>query len=147
MNPAIEALNRSEKHLSEKQKQKLHLSTLRSLIKKTDSKDDKYLESLLADLFLELDKITAHQKPRLKPYLKQYANVKKYVKDTYGYVAKGTLVGEYMAIGMGIGLALGAGFSAINMALIAIGLPIGLAIGLSLGSQKEKDLEQDGKLY
>lgn len=147
MNAYIETLDRFEKRLSDKEKRKLHLETLRHLIHKTASKEDEELTRLLDDLFVSLKHISNADKKNTKAYLKQYDNVKKYVKDTWGFVAKGTVVGEYMAMGTGLGMLIGAGFSGINPALIAIGLPIGLAIGLSIGSQKEKDLEQDGKLY
>lgn len=147
MNTFIETLDKVEQRLSDKEKRKLYLDTLRRLVNKTSSKEDDELTRLLEELFESLKSESNTENSYRKAYLKQFNHVKKYVKDTWGFVAKGTVVGEHMALGVGLGLVFGAAFSFINTGFIAIGLPIGIAIGLSVGSHKESELEKDGKLY
>jgi len=142
-----EKLNKIESSFSDKLKIKLKLETLRNLLNKIATNEDEQLNERLDRLFEELDEILKQDKPSLRTYLKKINDIKKYVKEKWGYVAKGTLVGEYMAMGMAIGLAMGTAFVSINPALISIGLPIGIAVGLSIGNHKENELEKEGKIY
>lgn len=143
----IERLNEVETCINDKLKRQLSLDSLRRLILKLSASEIDELSEQLKRLFDELESVVAMEKPKIKSYLKALNNVKKIVKDTYGYVAEGTIVGEYMAYGVAIGLMLGAAFTTLNTAFIAIGLPIGIAIGLSLGNSKESTLKKEGKIY
>jgi len=107
---------------------------------------DLRLENLFGQLveFLEERPL---EKADYKKYKALIEEIKKHVKDKYGWLMKGDVTGQYMAMGVAFGLLLGAGFSAVNTAFIAIGLPIGIGLGVSLGVQKENALEDKGLLY
>lgn len=147
MNAYQDLLKRIKKDTSVKERQKLHLETLENLLEIMKDKEDEGFDSRLDELFNILKEIHDKDKQDFKTYHKTFNALKKYVKDRWGFVPRGTVVGEYMAMGVGFGLAIGAAFTAINTAFIAIGLPIGIAVGLSLGSHKERELEKEGKLY
>lgn len=143
----IERLNKIETQINDKLTRKLGLESLRHLIEKLNDSELSELSPYLDTLFVECELIISMDKPKLKSYLKQFNVVKKVAKDTWGYVAEGTIVGEYMAYGVAIGLMFGAALTTLSTTYIAIGLPIGLAIGLSLGNHKESTLKEDNKLY
>jgi hypothetical protein len=117
------------------------------LLKKTDLKDDELVSHLIDLMIDHLQAIKSGKIEKKQQYLKLFKELKKHVKEKYGYVQKGSVQGEYMSLGIAFGLMIGVAFSTINTAFIAIGLPIGVALGLSLGTQKEKELEKDDKLY
>lgn len=140
-------LNKIIEQMTDKDKKKYSVENLINLLKKTDLKDDELVSHLIDLMIDHLQAIKSGKIEKKQQYLKLFKELKKHVKEKYGYVQKGSVQGEYMSLGIAFGLMIGVAFSTINTAFIAIGLPIGVALGLSLGTQKEKELEKDDKLY
>jgi len=140
-------LNEIKEQMIEKDKKKYSIENLINLSKKPDLKDDDLVNHLIDLMIDHLQAINSGKTDKKQQYLKLFKELKKHVKETYGYVQKGSVQGEYMSLGIAFGLMIGVAFSTINTAFIAIGLPIGVALGLSLGTEKEKKLEKEDKLY
>lgn len=147
MKAYINKISSFDFNTNQKKQKKLKIDLLISLLEKiSDKKNDKVREYL--DLMMkELSDIDKDELFDSKAYHKYFILLKKEVKDIYGYVPKGSVQEEYMAIGVGMGVAIGAALAISNVIFLAIGIPIGTAIGLTLGASKEKTLEKEGKLY
>jgi hypothetical protein len=134
-------------HFDQKKQKKYGFDVLERLMKKVEDKNDAKVLELAGNLLYQLDLMRKDDSIKAKMYFKLFNELKKHVKTEYGFVPKGTVQGEYMAMGVALGVAFGAAFTTINTAFIGIGIPIGIAIGLAIGSSKEKELEEQDKLY
>jgi hypothetical protein len=147
MNNYQEIINSYYEKLDLKKQKQLNPKLLLRLNEKILQHDNEDIEILLKETVDFLKSASDGDKTSVTNYKKHFSKLTKIVRKTYGYVAKGTIVGEYMAMGIALGVAFGAAFIAINPALMVIGLPIGIALGLSLGQNKEKEAEKDDLLY
>ncbi|HPD99594.1 MAG TPA: hypothetical protein PLB83_00025 [Bacillota bacterium] len=142
-----EIINSYTNKLTEKLQKQLDLQLLVRLNEKLLEEQNENIELLLKETVDFLKIASSGDKAGRKAYKKQFNKLKKAVRTEYGYIPKGTLVGEYMALGIAIGIGFGSAFIAINPALMIIGLPIGVALGLSIGQNKEKEADSENKLY
>ena len=134
-------------NFDEKTKKRLNTQVLVNLLNKIKDKNNSDIDQLVNEL-LSTFKGTANMESfDQKLYRKQYALLVKTVRTTFGYIAKGTLVGEKMSIGIAIGVAIGAGLMTINAGFIGIGIAIGVSLGLVFGSSQEKKEEEKGNIY
>ncbi|MBI9010555.1 MAG: hypothetical protein JEZ05_11080 [Tenericutes bacterium] len=140
MNPIIE-------HFDEKENKRFQTDLFFRLCEKV-GEDDIEITTLVDDTFLLLSELSkVSEKEKLKAYYKTLALLKKKTKEKFGYIEKGSLQAEYMALGVGVGVALGAAFVTTNPAFIGIFMPIGLAVGLAIGKKKEDEAEKQEKTY
>jgi len=145
MKGVINQLQILQKQFDEKSQKRYGMQNLVNLAKKLDEESDDFVMTRMTTLIDELKKIRSDNSK--KAYFNVYKDLKKYVKETYGYVPKGSVQEAYLTFGIAIGLLIGIAFIAVNTALLAVGLSIGVALGLSLGASKEKELEKENKLY
>jgi hypothetical protein len=148
----MESLNKKLDSLSndmnDKTKKSLSIEHLNNVLKKLDDNNITNQETLkLVHAQIDLLAQVKDSKVNAKAYHKHYRQLKTHLKDTYGYIQKGSIQSEYMSLGVAFGLLLGAALMTLNTTYLAIGLPIGVAVGLSLGSAKENTLEAKDKLY
>jgi hypothetical protein len=142
-----EIINSYTIKLSEKLQKQLDTQLLIRLNVKLLDDQNENIELLLKETVDLLRTASSGDKASRSAYKKQFNKVKKAVRTEYGYIPKGTLVSEYMALGIAIGIGFGSAFIAINPAFMFIGLPIGVALGLSIGQNKEKETDSENKLY
>lgn len=83
----------------------------------------------------------------LKSFRKRYNALATEVRKKYGYVEKGYLQGNAMALGIGVGVAIGSAFITVNSAFIGVGIALGVAVGLAIGSKQEQDAKTQGKQF
>lgn len=135
--------------LDEKERKGYRVDTLYKMIDKLDSLHDMNKGEINKLVMLLEYTIYSLEKQNEKEFLKRYKAVRGHLNKFFGVYAKGELV----AMGTGIGLALGIGIGTAlgvvtnNQALgVPIGLSVGLALGAGFGTQKEKKLEEEGKI-
>jgi len=143
----IAEIERLVSELDEKRFKKLQIQTLLNLIRKISEKQNEEIDQMLSNIVLYLQDVNHIESFQRHAYERQFSALKKTVRNTYGYVAKGDIPNEKMAIGIGIGVAIGAGLMSVNSAFIGAGIAIGVAVGLSLGSAQEKKEEENGNIY
>lgn len=147
MEENLNKLNYLRSHFDEKTQKKYGFDVLERLMKKLEDKHNPKVLELLGNILYQLDLMRKDSTIKKKIYHQLFNELKKYVKTEYGYVPKGSVQEEYMAIGIALGVAFGAAFMTINTAFIGLGIPIGLAVGLSVGNKKEKEFEEQNKTY
>lgn len=139
INPIIE-------NLDQKKNKKLQTDLFLRLCEKV-GEEDLEITAMVNDTFLLLTELSRSDTVKIKDYYKSLALLKKTARKKLGYIAKGSLQEEYMALGVGVGVAMGAAFVTTNPAFIGIFMPIGLAVGLAIGKKKEDEAEKSGKIY
>ena len=147
MEENINKLHYLEKDFNQKMQKRYQFDLFERLMRKLQNEHDEKVIEITSNMIYQLEQIKHDDKISSKRYHQLFREVKKHVKNTYGYVEKGSVQGEYMALGIGFGLAFGSVFTLVNTAFIGIGLPIGIAVGLAIGASKEKELEKENKLY
>lgn len=133
--------------LTEKQQRNFLFDELERLMNKLEPFNDSEFEGKINQVFKELKIILEDSKTKKKSYYKEFNELKSLVKEKYGFVPKGSVQGQYMGLGIAIGTGIGAGFISINPAFIGVGIPFGIVIGSAIGASKEKELNEQGKLY
>jgi hypothetical protein len=125
----------------------LKLNVLYNLIEKVEDKEDYELERQIVSIIKILNENTQLKGFYKKHYIKQHKALKSYVRKHFGYLAKGDLLTEHVALSTGAGVAIGAALVGINAGFIAIGVAVGVAIGVATGNSKEKAEQDKGNLY
>lgn len=133
--------------LDEKLSKILMVDVLSNLLGKTRDIEDEALERLTVVVVRGLSDLGNSQEFNKKEYIRDLNNIKKHVRTTYGYIARGELKSESMGIGIALGVAAGAALISFNGSLIAVGIAVGLAIGSGVGISREKKEEEKGNIY
>ena len=105
---------------------------------------------MMLDLKSILKKIEDKDPKQYRIYRKEFEKLKKVVIEEYGFHQKGSIVGKYVGIGLAIGATIGTAFASFASSPgvgLAIGTAIGIGIGSGIGTNKEKAVENAGKLY
>ena len=131
----------------EKLVKKYQLEVFMNLIEKVKDKEDDELNRQIEYLLTTLSKFEVMPRTYERFYKRGFSALKSYVRKTFGYVAKGTIAGEHMALGVGIGIVFGALLSGVNAGFIGIGLALGAGLGIATGQSKEKEEEKNGNTY
>jgi len=147
METRIEQSNSLISQLDDKTKKKLQTQTLLNLMTKIKDNVHPEIEQLLLDVTTTIQGATELSSFQKNLYNKQLTLLKKTVKKEFGYIAKGDIIAERMAIGVGFGVAIGAGLMAVNAAFLGVGIAVGVALGLSIGTTQEKKEEEKGNIY
>lgn len=147
MNRHIDEINALVSQLDDKTIKKLQVETLLNLMTKIKDKVHPEIDQLVLDVTTTINGAKDLSSFQKNLYFKQFTVLKKTVKNEFGYVAKGDIVANTMAIGIGIGVAIGAGLMAVNPAFLGVGIAVGVALGLSIGTTQEKKEEEKGNIY
>jgi hypothetical protein len=129
---------------------KLRIDSLINLNLKFIDLEDTNIEKMMLDLKSILKKIEDKDPKQYRIYRKEFENLKKVVIEEYGFHQKGSIVGKYVGIGLAIGATIGTAFASFASSPgvgLAIGTAIGIGIGSGIGTNKEKAVENAGKLY
>lgn len=136
-------------HLTKKQRQKLQTETFIHMVDKLvkkEVKDQDIADKVNALKQLLITFVNGNFDGK-KTFIKDFRQLKKDVKDKYGYVPKGYYSSMYMGLGVSLGSAIGISLMTINVAFFAIGIGCGVAIGAGLGTTKEKAAEEKDLWY
>lgn len=125
----------------------LKLDELSNLIEKVAEIDEFELDRQIVSILKLLNENNELKGFYKKHYKKQHQALKAYVRRQFGFLVKGALLKEHLALGIGAGVAIGAVFSGVNAGFIAVGLALGVAVGTLTGNKKEKAEEAKGNLY
>ncbi len=131
----------------EKQIKKLHLEVLLNLLNKVNDIDDSELEDKISRVVRILGDLESSGTLKSKEYQKSFAELTKHIRTKYGYVAKGDIQSESVALGIGIGVVFGTLLISINAGFMAIGIAVGAGIGTAIGTRKEKAEYEKGNIY
>ncbi|MCD4826362.1 MAG: hypothetical protein K8Q99_01120 [Acholeplasmataceae bacterium] len=146
MDKSVNKIKELTGNLSVKQNEKLHINSLLSLFEKIANIKDEELEKITAQIADSLETVNESSFD-VSNYKKSFEFLRRYVKQKHGFIAKGELIGQAMAIGSGLGVAIGAGLMTINTICLAIGIPIGISIGVTIGALQEQKAKEKGLLY
>lgn len=130
----------------DKQLRKLKIPSFINLMNKLEDNCNDEIKRMIVNTIEELRVISKNILHDKSIYLKMLKTIKKQVRKEYGYIEKGTLKNEYLAMGIGFGLLFSA-LSIFDKTLIGIGLPLGFIIGSFAGTKKELAAQKEGKLY
>lgn len=145
-----EAVEKLTVNFNDKEVKKLRLAIILRLLNKLNEEAivDEEIEQMVTKVIGSLDAIKNGDMNKIKDCNKLVRALIDYVRNTLGFVTKGTYPAIYMGIGMIIGSGIGVTFfMAINPAFMGLGTGAGIALGLGVGSMLEKKADKEGKLY
>jgi len=147
MDDYISKVQRFSDSLTEIQNSNFQINTLLNLLHKIRDISKDELDLMITDLIRLIpqnDDIDSFQRG---DFLRDFVSLKRFVRKTYGFVAKGDLITESMGIGVAIGVAIGAGLMTVSAGLMGAGIALGVGIGLAIGTKREKQEEDKGNVY
>lgn len=99
----------------------------------------------LLQLIVDLDDDSKHH---YRQYNRKYNKALETVRKYYHLEPVGSIQGRCMASGIAIGTAVGTVLmTVISPAMMSIGIGAGIAIGVATGQQKEREAQEQGRLF
>jgi len=137
------------KEFNEIESKKLQIQQLLNLINKLEEHNinDEKLFVKFEELISNLRSIKNGDNGLKRGYKKSYYKLKQTIQKQYGIVEKGTYIKMGLAIGMTFGISIGAAFTLSRSMSVSFGMIAGIIIGITIGSLKEKNIENEDKLY